>query len=507
MTRGRKQTLLLAFFGVLFCAGLLCRETRQNRLDHALLAAIERGDSGAVVSLLAQGADPNTHRMPNVPISFWRMLLDRLRGRPLPEGPSALQIALRKDLQYDMPRHQVESRAIIEALMDHGGQAPATPEKAAPSLDWAERYLGTMPDRLARLSEGLARDEDLSWECEDAEDAFKSILLKYGASARAYAGLAECRLRLGKYAAADQAFRLALLWPPADSRARAGLLRADTLWRVYLAVRSLLPDSYKVIYLRPYPVVPGNCLWAVLYGKGEEEDRQCKSVHLALYAKSGRTYRAVWRSGVLKDTYHQFEQDYYFYGVQMFVCRLIGEDAPQIIVHEVSPGGSWEPSHIDVFTWRQGRLVNILQVGGSMPLWVEDLKRDGRYEIGNYYEIGVSMSHAEQPRWSDIYAYRNGRYVLANRDFPEAFTHWLTDLRDTLSRHPDDYAIWQHLGETYAITGHPDRALAAYRRAERSCGSLLKRETDHDLRVELKEMRRQMRQRVQALERGTPGRE
>jgi tetratricopeptide (TPR) repeat protein len=506
MQRRRKSALLLMLFGVLFCAGLLYRETRQNRLDHALLAAIERDDSGAVVWLLAQGANPNTRRTPNLRVSFWRMLLDRLHGRHLPEGPSALQIALKRDFTYELPRHQADSLTIVAALLRSGAGSPAGTKQSDAALDWAGRLLGKVPDRPLRRDDGW---DVYQWRWEEAEEAFRDIVLKHGGSARAYAGLGECRLRQGLYASADHAYRLALLWSPDEAAAHTGLTNADALWRVSREAEALLPAGCKVIFVRPYPVETGKTLWAVLYGNHYVEENGPRHgiwnhIHLALYAESGPNLRAIWRSGVLNDTYHDLNE---FNALQMFVCRLTGESAPQIVVHEIGLGGSWEPSHIDVFTWRQGRLVSILQVGGSMPLWVEDLKHDGRYEILNAYEIGATMYHAAQPRWSDIYAYRNGRYVQANRDFPEEFTHWLKDLPDTLRRFPNDEEILRFLGEAYEITGHPDRALAAYRRVERLDASFSKIDTDRDVRAYRQPQQKSIRQRIQALERGTSGRE
>jgi hypothetical protein len=496
--------LLLACFGVLICAGLLYRETRRNRLDHALLAAIERDDSGTVVRLLAQGANPNTRRTPNLRVPFWRMLLDRLRGRHLPMGQSALQIALKRDFTYELPRHQSDSLTIVSALLRNGAETPAGTKQSDAALDWAGRLLGKASDRPVQSDDGW---DVYQWGWEEAEEAFRDIVLKYGGSARAYAGLGESRLRQGLYAPSDHAFRMALLWSPDEAAAHTGLAAADTLWRISREVEARLPDGYCVLFVRPYPVEKDTHLWAVLYGMHGEDGSSRGNwdhLHLALYEENGPNLHAVWRSGVLNDTYHNLNE---FGAVQMFVCCLTGESVPQIVVHKVVLGASWEPSHIDVFTWRQGRLVNILQVGGSMPLWVEDLKHDGRYEILNLYEIGVTMYHAAQPRWSDIYAYRNGRYVLANWDFPEEFTHWLNDLPDTLRRFPNDEEILRFLGEAYEITGHPEQALAAYRRAESIYASKSERESDRDVRAYRQPRQKSVRQRIQALERGTLGRE
>src|SRR5262249_43284215 len=143
--------------------------------------------------------------------------------------------------------------------------------------------------------------------------------------------------------------------------------------------------------------------------------------------------------------------------IQLLAFDLTGDGIPEIIVHNIHYGASWTPSHMAVFAWRQEKLANILQLDSGVPLDIENLKKNGRYQIINTYEIG-NMYHAAQPRWSDIYAYKNGRFVQSNRDYPEEFRHWKTDLKKTLEDFPKDKAVWEHLGQAYEILGESDNA-------------------------------------------------
>jgi hypothetical protein len=69
---------------------------RQQQLNDALIAAIEHDDPMRVKSLLAQGADPNTHLHDSQPVTLLQLLQDLMHGRRLSHStaPSALQVAL-----------------------------------------------------------------------------------------------------------------------------------------------------------------------------------------------------------------------------------------------------------------------------------------------------------------------------------------------------------------------------------------------------------------------------
>src|SRR5207249_12157704 len=72
---------------------------------------------------------------------------------------------------------------------------------------------------------------------------------------------------------------------------------------------------------------------------------------------------------------------------------------------------------------------------------------------------------AGQPRWGDIYAWKRGRYVLADEDFPGQFRGWERQLRGVLHCYPNDPEIHEYLGIVCEIEGRPRAALAAYRSA------------------------------------------
>jgi len=342
------------------------------------------------------------------------------------------------------------------------GLAPASGEQTKVSADrairWAERLLAKAPATLRRGKDRCLIPHTLL----NAEAGFNGVIAKYGATARAYRGLGQCQLRLGKYEGAVQSFERALTLSPSDGAAKAGRDRARQLLKVAQSAKPGLPAGNTVIQAEAWPTHADPELWLVLSAEVTDGamDR-LSDVHLSVMRRSGPGHEVLWRSEALRDPRWDGRG---FMDVQ--VCRLSPASyrTPHVAVWEVCSGGSWAPSHVEVLAWRNGRMTKILGVRSSEPLWIEDLDGDGWSEIGNCYEIGRYMSHAEQPRWTDVYAYRNGPWALANRHFPNEFRGWTTKLQSVLKEYPDDGHIRWYLRYAQEIVRKPQnaRALSKY---------------------------------------------
>jgi hypothetical protein len=210
----------------------------------------------------------------------------------------------------------------------------------------------------------------------------------------------------------------------------------------------------------------------------------------------------MWQSDALRDPRLKAAA---FDEVALYVDDLTGDGIPEAAVSKVFVGGSWQPSHLDVFAWRSHQLTKILGLRSSLPIWIEDIGHDGRYEIGNYSDIGWDMSHAEQPYWTDIYAYKRGQYVLANAPFPREFHGWIRRLRTVLKRHPGDFEILKYEGIVHEIEGRPRAAFAAHRSAARECAALLEDERDPRLHARLEWQLNDIRRRISKLKRRPEG--
>ncbi|MBI3920822.1 MAG: tetratricopeptide repeat protein [Armatimonadetes bacterium] len=338
-------------------------------------------------------------------------------------------------------------------------------DQAEEAIRSAERMLRGVP--VFPPKEREYADYCLRAELEESQDGFKRVLAKYGPTARTFAGLGQCRLRLGDYEAAARSYGEAVKLSPADTQARVGYQKASRLLRIARAVRPWLSNRDKVLQLYELPNHRRGELLLVLSVKVANDSlNPFSDVRLTLFRKSPSAFRRLWRSRVLRD--QRFE-DANFADVQVTVFSTSYDRTPQIAVSEVHQGASWTPSHLDLFTLRGHRLTKTFELTSSFPVWIEDINRDGRYEIGNYYEIGRDMGHVKQPVWTDIYACRQGRYVLANRYFPSEFRHWSRDLPDLLQQYPRDTEIQSYLRYAEQIMRKPQnhKILSSYERSLR----------------------------------------
>lgn len=187
--------------------------------------------------------------------------------------------------------------------------------------------------------------------------------------------------------------------------------------------------------------------------------------------------------------------------VGVFGRDLTGDGTPELAVELMIQGASWAPSYLAVFSLRNDALQPLLGLTSSEPLWLEDLNGDGQCEAGNTYEIGMSMSHAAQPRWTDIYAFDGQRYVLSNQRFPQEFREWPQTLSGAIQAHPKDPEILDYLGRTAEILGHPEEALGYYRwLTDVVLPEQIRAEDTASIRADLRSRLKRLRQRRSALE-------
>ena len=137
----RRRLSLTALLLLVTVAGGLCWLTftllRQDRLDHALVAAIKQNDTKKILALLADGANPNSRDEPPKHRSLLRLLLNRLPGkRPTPSGvPTALLLACssNEEIGKDYP----ENPALVKALLERGAALEAKDADQRTPLFWA----------------------------------------------------------------------------------------------------------------------------------------------------------------------------------------------------------------------------------------------------------------------------------------------------------------------------------------------------------------------------------
>jgi hypothetical protein len=149
----------------------------------------------------------------------------------------------------------------------------------------------------------------------------------------------------------------------------------------------------------------------------------------------------------------------------MFGQDLTGDGSPDVVVETISSALGCTPAYVEVFTARTAGPKRLLSVTSNEPLSLEDLNGDGCVEVLNQYEIGATMSHVEQPRWNDVYAFDGTRYVVNNRRFPSAFTSLVRQVEERLEEYPGDWELLEYQGRSYEIRGLGAQAVPCYEKA------------------------------------------
>ncbi len=331
------------------------------------------------------------------------------------------------------------------------------PAKYSPELEKAllnaEKQLAENPDAPPIVGQRYA----VHYELDEIKDKFSDIISKYGDIDRAYIGLGQCELQLGEYELSAAAWKRAESLSSHNSTAYQGLNEVLHLIKVKDALTRQLPRGQVVTNLRLFQPSSAKRYWAVIHGvidHSYEEWNHVNDMRLTLFSDLPEC-RQVGESFALKDS--RFG-DLPFHDIDIYSLDITADGVPDVVIQEVSPGGDWTPSQMEGFAWRNGHLEKILQVLSSEMLSLEDINHDGTYQVRNNYEIGESMCHAEQPRWSDVYAYKNGQFVLANKNYPKAFDRWPGELRETLKKYPDDQNIKSILCLAYSLLGRKQDA-------------------------------------------------
>lgn len=155
---------------------------------------------------------------------------------------------------------------------------------------------------------------------------------------------------------------------------------------------------------------------------------------------------------------------------QLNATDINGDGLKEIIVQSSSGGNCWSCNPIEVYrvTNHKGELIaaapiqKIIDLNGDRI--AELVVTDGRWEV---YE---DLSHAAAPSAAMVYAWRDGRYVYASRDFSPFYKSEIDKLRAEIEEAKAEITTDEFSDETYvgraislAITlshiGEPDRAV------------------------------------------------
>lgn len=342
-----------------------------------------------------------------------------------------------------------------------------------------------------------SRKVDTYWSLPEVEESLARLVREKGSErlANAWLALGVVRERLGRYAEAAHAYGQARRLDFSSQAASEGLSQAERAATTAARIAPKLPARARIVAVAPTEVPER---WSVVYGKPDspQSGNDYAWVRAGLYRVNGNEAVSLASPFPVRDPRFgdgarkawAFSQD------------LTGDGKPELAVEVVNQGASWEPSYLVLLSPQQDRWKQLLGLTSSEPLWLEDLNGDGTYEAGNSYEIGDHMSHAEQPRWEDLYAFDGEHYALANRRFPQEFLTWHRTLNEVLVTHPNDSAILDYLGRTAEIWNQPDQARHYYQRASDALlPDLAQAGNSADYQTELRQRQQALRKRLTAL--------
>jgi hypothetical protein len=147
-----------------------------------------------------------------------------------------------------------------------------------------------------------------------------------------------------------------------------------------------------------------------------------------------------------------------------------GDGFKETIVQSSSGGNCWSCNPTEIYRVRnhKGELI----AAGPIQK-IADLDGDGVQELiltDTRWESYDDLSHAASPTALTIYAWREGRYVYASRDFPSFYQSEITRLRASIEEAKaeitaDEFSDESYIGRsialalTYSHMGEPERAV------------------------------------------------
>ena len=333
------------------------------------------------------------------------------------------------------------------------------------SIQWAQRLVARTSLRNYPSSECLPQ-----LDLREAEQGFIGMLSKYGSdNGRVWARLADCQTRLGKYDKAVKSYNRALVLLPGHETLQKKLTEVGRQLSISHATLPLLPPGKIILQTLPYAVPSSTDLWVVLSATLIEDEETTSSwptyTDCQITILKGRpdSLKRLWHSDVLGSKGYT---DGEFNVIYLYAEDVTGDSIPDLVIPETYIGGSWIPSHIDIFTWKRNSLHHLLGAVSDYAPICKDLDNDGKIEVVVEHAVGRGLSHAEQPIWIDIYAFRNGTYQPANAYYPSEYYNLYRSFRRKLRENPDEYDLQYYLGRIYEIQRKSQNALKLYKKAE-----------------------------------------
>jgi tetratricopeptide (TPR) repeat protein len=281
-----------------------------------------------------------------------------------------------------------------------------------------------------------------------------------------YADLAELHMRVARVDEAVQQWTRAGEMAPDVTSVQTSLAQARLAQQRWKAVEKDLPAKRHLQKLVPFPM-RGRNLWVALTCKYCPTDEFYREdARLALYEEHQGQFISLWRSDVIPS----IEERGFHPNVWAF--PMTGSKRPELVFLGVCSGGSANPTLMQIFRWTgEGFRRELEAQSGEQPLWIEDLRHNGRYQVRCVDYIGSRDGHSDENhvRWPNIYAWNGDQYVLSNAKYPAAFRESRQKLLVCLHDNPEDPELLEYLGKTYLYEHRIREARACFSKMEPAC--------------------------------------
>lgn len=149
----------------------------------------------------------------------------------------------------------------------------------------------------------------------------------------------------------------------------------------------------------------------------------------------------------------------------LYVRDLDRDGKPEVVFMGVFYGASWTPSFAQVLSESKGSWRMSNAIHAHDPLWIEDLDGDGKIEVGGVNVIGMTLSHAAQPRWPEVYRFQSGRLGRSDSKYPSFYRPLQKEIDGLLKENKNDWELLAFRGRCARILGRGAEAPAWERKA------------------------------------------
>jgi hypothetical protein len=353
----------------------------------------------------------------------------------------------------------------MRASIAGAGREPVKAGRPAPR-QVAEAQFLAHAQRVLEAATRLPRqgDERLMAGPYNRQDLFELIQElrshedRAGTSSQISFLLGRCYLETANYEQAVQVLGQAVpRWP--NARGRLDFERAQQLLMVSRAAQPLSLPGQRIVQIEPLRDEKRGTVWVVLSFKQAAESDDDKT-DLALTIFGGSPLQKLAQMTPAQDTalrnrYQLSTQQLYS---QFTIIHQPGAKRPHIVLMGALMAGSATPSHVGIYEWADEGLRKLFGGYADDIAWIDDIKRDGRYEIALSMRVGRNMSEVEKVRWLDIWEWDGQAYVPADQHFPQVYREVAREMRRALRDHPDDDELLEYEGKLQRIRSHQQRA-------------------------------------------------